>query len=139
MNHTPEAIRRVYWSVARWHTAGQNHFEARMEWQQAGAHEEANHNPVVILNGNALKYRWWQYYEADGCNGKGPDGGPAVSVANAASRNARFTAPLVGASTDIHIILEVKDNGSPKLTSYRRIVVTVKPEDRRRVRDGSIK
>jgi hypothetical protein len=139
-----------------------------MDWQRTGAYEEANHNPGGILNGkatkgiirqtvtpgttihlsgdgtrdpngDALQYRWWQYYEADGFKGKGPDGGPAVSIANAASRNAKFTAPLVNASTDIHVVLEVTDDGSPHLTGYRRIVVTVEPQGSGCVRDGSMK
>jgi hypothetical protein len=27
---------------------------------------------------------------------------------------------------EIHVILEVKDNGSPNLTSYRRVIIYVK-------------
>jgi hypothetical protein len=78
-------------------------------------------------DGDALQYRWWEYHEAGSDQGTGPGAGPLVSISNASSANAWFTAPEVNSSRDIHIILEVSDDGSPQLTSYRRIVVTVKP------------
>ena len=34
-----------------------------------------------------------------------------------------FEMPKLGEGQTLHIILEVQDNGSPSLTSYRRIVL----------------
>jgi hypothetical protein len=48
-------------------------------------------------------------------------------MSGSTSKNASFTAPSVGSSQTVHIILEVTDNGRPNLTSYRRLVVTVEP------------
>jgi hypothetical protein len=137
-----------------------------MDWQRTGAYEEANHNPVVILNGDAtkevmrqtvtpgttvhlsadgtadpdgdeLQYHWWEYYEAGSVQDTGADERPTVSISNPHSKNAEFKSPDADSTKAIHIILEVTDTGSPNLTSYRRIVVTVKPEGRGSVRDGS--
>jgi hypothetical protein len=155
-----------YWSVSRWHAARQNDFAARMDWQRTGTYEKANHNPVVILNGDAtekiirqtvtpgttvhlyadgttdpdgdeLQYHWWEYYEAGSVQDTGADERPTVSISNPHSKNAEFKSPDADSTKAIHIILEVTDTGSPNLTSYRRIVVTVKPEGRGSVRDGS--
>lgn len=154
--HSDSSRRRVYWSVSRWHIARQNDFAARMDWQRTGDYEEANHNPVVILNGDAtkevmrqtvtagttvqlradgstdpdgdeLQYHWWVYYEAGSVQDAGPDEEPTVSISNPHSKNAIFKSPNVVSTKTIHIILEVTDDGSPALTSYRRMVVTVKP------------
>ena len=38
-----------------------------------------------------------------------------------------FPAPRSSSARTIHFILEVTDNGSPPLTSYRRIVLTIDP------------
>jgi len=156
----------IYWSVSRWHAARQNDFAARMDWQRTGTYEKANHNPVVILNGDAtekiirqtvtpgttvhlcadgttdpdgdeLQYHWWEYYEAGSVQDTGADERPTVSISNPHSKNAEFKSPDANSTKAIHIILEVTDTGSPNLTSYRRIVVTVKPEGRGSVRDGS--
>ena len=164
--YSEKSMLRVYWSVSRWHVARQNDFAARMDWQRYAKYGDANHNPVVTLNGNstkdvvfhtatsgtsvqlsadgstdpdgdALQYHWWEYYEAGSGQGTGTDEGPTISISNAFSSNAEFESPDVGSPKAIHIILEVTDNGSPNLTSYRRIVVTVKPEGSGSVRDGS--
>jgi hypothetical protein len=105
---------------------------------------EANHAPVVVLahaadlaakagetvklsaqgtsdpDGNRLTYRWWQYAEADTYTG-------AVNIAQADAPNASFVAPRDAVSGDtVHIICEVTDNGSPALTRYQRVIVTIK-------------
>jgi hypothetical protein len=80
-----------------------------------------------------LKYRWWVYPEA------GLDGAheAKVSITAADQQQAKVTAesacgpvwlpgliPCQGEGV-AHIILEVTDNGSPRLTSYRRVVLRV--------------
>jgi len=120
----------------------------RWNWCIADRFDRANHNPVITLNGDkgkavahitakpgdqiqldaagttdpdghALTYKWFQYQEAGTANAaliiKNPDK-PACTVA----------VPDTKPGT-LHIILEVKDDGTPALCSYRRIVVTVKP------------
>lgn len=82
-------------TVWRWRGAYQNDFAARMEWSITPEYEEANHNPVVVLNGvegkeavnisacpgnaqalsavgstdpdgDVLNYRWWHYSDVQG-------------------------------------------------------------------------
>ena len=108
----------------------------------------ANHNPHAVLNGDAstkimrltvapgttvnlsaagsrdpdgdsLRYTWWQYGEADSFEG-------SVHIRNSKSQDASFAAPRVDSEKTIHVVLEVSDNGQPSLTSYRRMVVTVR-------------
>lgn len=83
--------------------------------------------------GQTLQYRWWVYPEA------GLDGahGAEVSIAGADEQKATVTAKSACAPVWLpglmpcrgegiaHIILEVTDSGTPKLTSYRRVVVRV--------------
>lgn len=135
-------------TVWRWRPQFQAEFQARLDWcvkDFAGA----NHSPVAVLNGqsgrevvhltansgqsvalsaagssdpdgHALTYRWFHYREPGSFSG-------TVTLANAASSQASFTAPNVTTTSTIHVVLEVKDNGSPALTSFRRVVVQVDP------------
>ena len=138
---------RVFYTVGRYQHAMQAEFQARMDWcvkDYAGA----NHNPQAVLNGDAstkimrltvapgttvnlsaagssdpdgdsLRYTWWQYGEADSFEG-------SVHIRNSKSQDASFAAPRVDSEKSIHVVLEVSDNGRPSLTSYRRMVVTVR-------------
>jgi len=137
------------WTVARWNQQRNQEFAARMDWCVKD-YANANHNPVAHLNGNdsadvqtlsarsgqtvhlsangshdpdgdELSYHWWQYEEADSYEG-------SVDISGSTLRNASFTAPSVNSSRTIHIILEVTDNGTPNLTNYRRLVITVNPD-----------
>lgn len=86
------------------------------------------------LDGQKLHYKWWVYAEA-GLNGtQGAD----VTIADGDQQQAKATAhspcrpawipgkiPCRGDGV-AHIILEVTDEGSPRLTSYRRIVMHVR-------------
>jgi hypothetical protein len=126
----------------RWVEALQNDFAARADWC-VKSYSEANHPPVVTLSmakdvaakpstvvhlsGNAkdpdkndLSYTWWQYKEAGSYNGD-------VEITNADKATASFTVPAdAKTGQTIHIILKVKDNGTPSLTRYQRVIVTVK-------------
>ena len=87
--------------------------------------------------GQKLSYRWFVYSEA-GLNGaRAADvtlhsaNAPAASaVLNSPCRQGwvipGFAIPCKGPGT-AHVILAVTDNGSPALTSYRRIILTVNP------------
>lgn len=134
-------------SVWRWRPAFQNDFAARMDWCVKDL-AKANHAPKVVVNGDRnteplkltakpgedvkldaagtadpdvdiMHYRWWIYTEASTL--------AAGKVESASSAQAKLAVPKANSGGDIHIILEVTDGGSPALTSYRRIVVTVKP------------
>ncbi len=131
---------KMYW---RWIPAVQNDFAARMDWAVSSSYNGANHQPkaevvgasrrdvspgqVISLDaspstdpdGNVLTYRWWQYGDADSVAAK-------VSINNATSQNAaNFVVPNEPGK-QVHIILEVADNGTPNLTSYRRLIFTIR-------------
>ncbi len=131
-----------HYTFQRWLTAAQNDFAARADWC-VKSYKEANHPPVVTLqnaltiqakpgrkielsangtydpDGDRLTFHWWQYGEADSYEG-------AVQIRHADSRQASFTVPRDARKGDaIHLICEVNDNGTPPLTRYQRVVVTV--------------
>jgi hypothetical protein len=126
----------------RWFDAIQNDFAARADWC-VKPYDQANHAPVVKLahaldlkvrpgqkvslsakgsadsDGDALTYRWWQYQEVDTYEG-------AIDIVNAGKQDASFTVPEGGGKgKTIHIICEVTDNGTPRLTRYQRVIVDV--------------
>ncbi|MCA9881473.1 MAG: DUF1593 domain-containing protein, partial [Anaerolineae bacterium] len=131
-------------TVWRWREAFQNDFQARMDWHTQ-PYAGANHNPVAVINGthmrtvppgisvtldasgstdpdgNDVSYEWFVYPEAGTYTG-------SVTIANASSQTASLVTPSVTTPETIHIILEVTDNGSPALTSYQRLVITVDPD-----------
>jgi hypothetical protein len=98
-------------------------------------------------DGHALTYRWWHYPEAgtgipgqpvlaaappagggDAATGgipSAPEGGPPPPPVRV--RLDAATAPKAAATLLVpgiaHVILEVTDNGTPNLTSYRRIIL----------------
>jgi hypothetical protein len=86
----------------------------------------------------ALHYHWFHYAEAGVTGGNlsaismtGGDTPKATITATAVCREA-WLPNLVKCSGDgtAHIILAVTDDGSPQLTSYRRIILTVHPARR---------
>lgn len=84
---------------------------------------------------NEVTYRWLHYREAGAGSGQsvadltlsGGDGKVAVVTPTATCQPRwRHPKPKCTATTGVaHVILEVTDNGSPRLTSYRRIVLNV--------------
>ncbi len=133
-------------TIWRWREAYQHDFAARMDWNVAENFQEANHNPVIVLNGNKgkslataminpgeevhlsaagtedpdgdeLNYKWFLYREVSGFSGD-------LGLRNTNAKEVRFTMPELGKGQNLHLILEVKDNGEPSLFSYRRIILS---------------
>jgi hypothetical protein len=72
-------------------------------------------------DGNKLHYKWWQYKEAGTFDGN-------IRIHDAEESDASFTVPEgIKKEVTIHIICEVTDNGTPPLTRYQRVVITVRP------------
>ncbi|MBB5730767.1 hypothetical protein FHS99_003274 [Sphingomonas prati] len=140
MDRSYRGFRETLW---RWRDDFQNDFAARMQWTYR-APADVNHPPVVVLrhadrlavrsgatvqlsalgtrdpDGDSLSYRWFQYREAGTC------GDIALSsTENLYERS--FRVPSVTRTCDAHFVLAVTDRGTPPLTRYRRIVVTVRP------------
>jgi hypothetical protein len=119
----------------------QNDFAARMIWATTDSYEQANHHPQSSLEvpsvikavpnqrvslfgnavdpeGDAMEVKWWlmpngtyqtpvSFEEADSFH-------PIVVIPEEA---------LVGEA--YHIIMEVKDSGTPQLTTYQRVILKV--------------
>ena len=122
--------------------AAQRDFAARLKWSVTPKYSEANHAPVVNIegplknlaspgetirlngiatdpDGNKLTMKWWQLQA-----GTYPD---KISITNGDNAQAKFLIPKNAApGQTIHIILEVTDNGSPSLTAYQRVVIVIK-------------
>ena len=100
---------------------------------------EAQSGKAVLLNassssdpdpGQRLRYRWYHYAEAG--TGLGPLADVTINGGSASRAEVRADAlcrPYMPGKTipcrsgTAHVILEVTDNGSPELTSYRRVVI----------------
>ena len=138
-------------TIFRWRRAFQNDFAARIQWSLTPDYIRANHAPEPVVNGagghrplrisarpgqriqldaagsgdpdgQALTWRWWQYAE--------PSGGfrpPSIEIVGSSASKASFVVPNLDAPTEIHVILEATDDGTPALTRYRRVIVAVRP------------
>jgi hypothetical protein len=133
-------------TVWRWRPAFQADFQARMDWC-VKQYDEANHPPVPVLNnqqlpatvevkakpgeqvklsangssdpdGDQLAYRWFVYADAGSYSRD-------VAINNSSASEAALTLPADSAGKTLHVILEVRDNGAPSLTRYRRAVIEV--------------
>lgn len=129
----------------RWREDFQNDFAARMDWC-VKPFNEANHAPVVKLNhkdnitvksgeqivldatpttdpdGDGLSFLWFPYKEAGTYKGN-----LRMGVANI-PRFPHIKAPEVEKPETIHFIVAVTDKGMPRLTRYKRVIVTVNPK-----------
>lgn len=117
-----------------------NDFAARMAWAEYGA---GNRNPIVDINGDAgiepivmtvlptdecildatksfdlegdnLSIKWWQPI--------GTTYTSTVPLTGADTPVCKLTIPTDSMGKEFHIICEVTDNGTPALTSYRRVI-----------------
>ena len=143
MKLNPAPKRDFKATLWRWRDDFQNDFAARMDWT-VKSFAEANHPPVVALehadrmrvrsgqgfglsaatssdpDGDSLSFYWFHYPEAGTYRGE-------VGIGAENARGIWVTAPKVTKSETLHFIVQVTDKGSPPLTRYRRVVVTVDP------------
>jgi hypothetical protein len=119
-----------------------NNFSARMDWAKDG---KGNINPIIKIdgdtslniitkkakqgttisidasastdpNGDTLNYKWWIQPEAGTYNGN-------INILNNTTSKIMINIPSNSTGKNFHIICEVTDDGSPQLTTYRRIIV----------------
>lgn len=122
--------------------AAQNGFAARLHWSVTPKRADANHEPRVTIRGNArisarpgetlrlqgktsdpdgdaVSVKWWQWKEVGTYPGE-------VRLPDPNALATRLQVPTDAlAGQTIHLILEATDNGTPALTRYQRVVVTV--------------
>ena len=132
---------RMDWTIQDYDHANHNPVvEVNSQGGTASIRVDAEVGRPITLNastsrdpdGNALRYLWFHYPEAGAADGNlaavtitGADSEKAVVTPTAACRPEwlpRSRSCPVGVA---HIILAVTDDGSPALTSYRRVILTV--------------
>lgn len=129
---------------ARFFAAAQNDFAARLKWSVTPTYKGANHEPAVKIDGplaqnvragqtinlrgtatdpdrDTVTVKWWHYQDAGTYPGE-----IAVPSATALSTTLQVPADAQPGQT-IHVILEATDSGTPALTRYQRIVLTIQP------------
>lgn len=133
--------------LIRWIPAATNSFMNRLLWsvKEPG---EVNREPVAVLNGDSsnriirfqaypgevisldasgscdpdgdrITFNWFRYYEADTYNGD-------LAISNPAGNRKHITVPDDLGNSNIHLVLEVIDNGEPQLVTYRRVIIESK-------------
>lgn len=137
-------------TIWRWREAFQNDIAARMDWTILPP-EKANHPPVPKIegemhlnaakgdridlsavgssdpDGDALSYKWFCYSEAGTFAIATGFTAEAIQIKDSDQQKAWFQVPSWGVMSTgtIHIILAVTDHGSPRLTRYKRVIITV--------------
>ena len=133
-------------SLWRWREDFQHDFAARMDWCLM-SFEEANHPPVAKINqpsefnvksgeifkldadgsydpdGDGLSYLWFQYPEAGSYDGIVNFRPFADNLYNIHT----IRAPEVESPQTVHFILKATDKGTPALSRYQRVIVTIEP------------
>jgi hypothetical protein len=130
--------------LKRWVNDAKSSFENRLNYSLKNP-DEVNHEPVSVVNGKKgievvtikvkpgktikldasksfdpdgdnLNFNWFVYREAGNFTGD-------FNISNPISAKQNLVVPDDIKGKEIHIILEVKDNGKPGLVSYRRFIL----------------
>lgn len=146
---TGQAYNCIFTPVWRWRRAFFNNFAARAQWCNR-PYNEANHNPVIVLNGDSsrtilninakpgqtltfdasksfdpdgddIAFNWFFYPEAGTYSG-------TIGLTNINSKVQAITIPKNAAGSEIHLLLEITDNKPEpyRMYAYKRTVILVK-------------
>jgi hypothetical protein len=142
MSSLTEQLSKIANGYPDFFPAAQRDFAARLKWSVTPRYADANHAPIVEIegpldliasrgetiringnvsdpDGNKVSIQWWQFQV-----GTYPD---KIGISNEHTAQAKVLIPKNAASGQtIHVILEATDNGSPSLTAYQRVIITVK-------------
>jgi hypothetical protein len=122
--------------------AAQNDFAARMIWSVTPTYSRANHEPIVKIvggahvsarpgetvrlevaasdpDGNPVSVRWWRWKDVDTYPGE-----VSLSDPTALATHLQLPTDAMPGQT-IQLVLEATDNGTPTLTRYQRVTVSV--------------
>lgn len=134
-------------AIKRWSRGYNNDFEARMDWSITKTYSDANHHPIAAVNSDtsrrvlevlvspstsvtlsaggsrdpdndSLSYSWSFYEEPSSYRG-------SLSIKSASAATSTVAIPSNASGKNIHIVLEMHDDGSPNLYAYRRVIVSV--------------
>ncbi|WP_304517417.1 DUF1593 domain-containing protein [Cecembia rubra] len=130
--------------LERWIPDAKNSFLNRLQYSLKEPNE-VNHEPVVIVNGirdnkplvisgfpgnvlvleaaesfdpdgDELEFHWFLYPEASSYRGK-------IQFSEPNSNTLQIEIPKDISDQEVHLILEVKDNGAPRLVGYKRLIL----------------
>ena len=127
------------YAQTRWIETLQNDFAARANWCVADF-KHANHPPLISVNkklitaksgqkvlinataadpdNNSVKINFWQYKEV----GTGKE---TVTIKQNNNQAEIILPATLKKGDTVHIIVEGKDSGSPALTRYQRVIITI--------------
>jgi hypothetical protein len=115
-----------------------------MKWSVTPTYAGANHESTVTIrgssrisarpgetvrlqgatsdpDGDAVTVKWWRWKSVDTYPGE-------ITLSNATSLATSIQVPAAAvAGQTIHLVLEATDNGTPPLTRYQRVVVSITP------------
>jgi hypothetical protein len=134
---------RMTWTVADYAHANHNpEVVVNGQGGKAPVTMDAQVGKAIVLDaggtadpdGNSLRYSWFHYPEAGAADAnladvriEGGDTAKATVTATAVCRAKWLPIGACSGTGTAHIILAVTDDGSPSLTSYRRIILKVQP------------
>jgi len=136
-------------TVWRWREHFQNDFAARLDWCVTEDYRKANHHPIAVLNGDTtrrvveLAAQPGETVTLSAAGSKDPDGDELATtwsiypeagtfrgewkLSAAIGETTSLVAPAVPNPQTIHVLLQVADNGAPRLFAYRRAIITIDP------------
>ena len=130
--------------LVRWVPDATKSFKNRLLWSVKDP-GEVNREPIAIINGDRsnrilningkpgerikldasrsfdpdgdqISFNWFRYHEADSYNGE-------YEIETPTGSKQELIIPTGLGTRSIHIVLEVRDNGSPDLVTYRRVIL----------------